>query len=174
VADEELDGTDVVRQFLGERQRVAPQTRKPLPQGVVETFDVIRLPGVLRNSVVLAWRNHALIDLRSSGVDRGLRWIDFWDLRPELCPTLTTPVAHVKRHDLARLGVHGHPAPWLVRLLPDEAPHFIGLGFQPPHDHGCWLDWELDREVIGAGCDAFHSKVPEPREADAHSPADPA
>jgi hypothetical protein len=42
VAYAELDGTDVVRQFLGGRQRVAHQTRNALSQGVVEAFDVIR------------------------------------------------------------------------------------------------------------------------------------
>jgi hypothetical protein len=77
--------------------------------------------------------------------------IDLWDFSPELYPTFTAPVANVKRHDLARLGIHRNPDPLLVRLLPDEAPHLIGLGFQPLNDHVCWTDWELGIEVIGTG-----------------------
>jgi hypothetical protein len=38
-------------------------------------------------------------------------------------------------NDLARLGIQSHPDPWLVPLLPDEAPHLIGFGFQPLDDH---------------------------------------
>jgi hypothetical protein len=63
VVDEELDGTDVVRQLLGERQRVAHQTRNALSQGVVEAFDVIRFAVLLRNGFVLGWWNHTLVDL---------------------------------------------------------------------------------------------------------------
>ena len=67
MADKELDGTDVVRQFLGERQRVIHQTRNPLSQGVVETFDIIRFAGLLNfNAVVeLALRVMAVRDADS-------------------------------------------------------------------------------------------------------------
>ena len=40
MADKELDGTDVVRWFLGERERIAHQTGNTLSQGVVEALDV--------------------------------------------------------------------------------------------------------------------------------------
>jgi hypothetical protein len=63
VADEKLDGTDVVRQFLRERERVAHQTRNALSQGVVEALDMIRVAGFRRNSFVLGGWNHALVDL---------------------------------------------------------------------------------------------------------------
>jgi hypothetical protein len=53
VVDEERDGTDVVSQFLGERQRIAHQTRNALSQGVVEAFNVIGFAGFLRYSFVL-------------------------------------------------------------------------------------------------------------------------
>ena len=43
VADEIPYGTNVVGQFLRERQRFAYQTGQTLPQRVVETFDVIGL-----------------------------------------------------------------------------------------------------------------------------------
>jgi len=44
VADEELDGTDMVREFLGKRQRLTHQTGDALTQRVVETLNVIGLP----------------------------------------------------------------------------------------------------------------------------------
>jgi len=53
VADEELDGTDVVRQFFGERQRVAHQTRNAWSQGVIEAFDMIRFTGVVKLTSLL-------------------------------------------------------------------------------------------------------------------------
>jgi hypothetical protein len=68
-----------------------------------------------------------------------------------------------------------HPSqPRLVRLSPNEAPHLIGLGFQPLHDHACWTDWELGMGVIGTGGTAFYRKVQELCEANAYSPTDPA
>ena len=63
MAYEELDGTDVVRQFLGEGQRVAHQTRHALSQGVVKALDMIGFPGLLCDRLVLAGWNHALVDL---------------------------------------------------------------------------------------------------------------
>jgi hypothetical protein len=42
------------------------------------------------------------------------------------------------------------------------------------NDHVCWIYWELDMEMIGAGGKAFDHIVQEPRETDAHNPADPA
>jgi hypothetical protein len=53
VADEELDGTDVASQFLGDRHRVAHQTRNALSPGVVEAFNVISFVGFLRYSFAL-------------------------------------------------------------------------------------------------------------------------
>ena len=159
MTDQELDGPDVVHQFLGERQRVAHQTRHALSQGVVEAFDVIRFAGLLRNGFVLGWWNHALVDLISIGVERGLLLIDRWELRPELFPTRTTPVAHVKRNDLTRLGIHRHPEPLLVRLLRHKAPQLIRFGFQLSNHHGCWPDWQLDVSVIRTGRKALDHKV---------------
>jgi hypothetical protein len=44
-------------------------------------------------------------------------------------------IADVKGNDLAGLGIHGGSDPVLVRLLPDEAPHLIGFGFQSMNRH---------------------------------------
>jgi hypothetical protein len=174
VADEELDDTDVVCQFLGERQRVMHETRNTLLQRVVEAFDVIRFAGSLRDSFVLGWWNHALVDRIAIRVERSPPLIDRWYLGPEPFPTLTTPVAHVKRHDLARLGIHCKPEPLPVGLLRNKAPHLISFGFQPPNDDIGWPDWQLDVSVIGTGRKTLDHKVQEPCKTDAHRPTDPA
>ena len=41
MTNEILDGADMIRQFFGERQRFAHQTRNTWPQRGVEAFDVI-------------------------------------------------------------------------------------------------------------------------------------
>lgn len=47
VADEILDGTDMVGELLGKRQGTAYQTSNALPQCVVESLDVIGLAAFL-------------------------------------------------------------------------------------------------------------------------------
>ena len=44
MADEELNGPNMVGERLGKGQRVAHQPGHALPQRVVETFDVIGFP----------------------------------------------------------------------------------------------------------------------------------
>src|SRR5919198_3513335 len=61
MANEELNGTDVVGELLGKRQRCAYQTRNALSQRVVEALDVIRFPRKLGDRAVLCRRNHLLI-----------------------------------------------------------------------------------------------------------------
>jgi len=61
VADEELDGTDVVFYLLGEGQRGADEAREALPQSVVEPFDMIGFPGWLRDGFVALRRNDTAV-----------------------------------------------------------------------------------------------------------------
>ena len=62
MADEVLDGPEMVGQLFGECQRVTYHTGDALPQGVVEALNVIGFPSFLRNSFVLCSRNHPLVD----------------------------------------------------------------------------------------------------------------
>ena len=83
MADEISDGTDVVGQFLGERQRFAYKTRQTLPQRVVEAFDVIGFPGVFRNSLVPLRRHHAFIRFVLIRMKPGLLAIRYRDISPQ-------------------------------------------------------------------------------------------
>jgi hypothetical protein len=80
----------------------------------------------------------------------------------------------MKGNNLAGDRIHRNPDPLLVGLLLDEAPHLIGFRFETGEEHGCWLGWELDMEVLGTDRKAFHHKVQEPRETDTYGTADPA
>jgi hypothetical protein len=57
VTNEVLNGTDVVHQLFGERQRFADQTGHTLPQRIIEALDVIGFARFLRNGFVPFRRN---------------------------------------------------------------------------------------------------------------------
>jgi hypothetical protein len=67
---------------------------------------------------------------------------------------------------------HVCPDPLLVGSFRHETPHLIGFGFQPSKHHVRGTRWNPDMEVIRAGSKAFHHKVQQPRETDAHGAAD--
>src|SRR5262249_28293677 len=114
VADEEFDGTDMVFYLLGEGQRGAYEARKALPQGVVEPFDMIGFPRLLRDGFVALRRNDAAVYFILVRVKDGVLLIDFGDRAPQGFGTLAAPISHVKRNNLTRGGVHGQPDPLLV------------------------------------------------------------
>jgi hypothetical protein len=173
VANEVLDGTDVMRQCLGEREGLAHQTGNALPQRVIEALNMIGFPGFLRNGAVLLRGYHPFIDFILVCMERRLFTVDHWHVGPERLATLATPIPHVKGNDLTRSRIHRNPDPLLVRLLLHEAPHLIGFRFQAGQQHRCWLCWEPDMEVIGTGRKAFHQKVQQPRETHTDGTADP-
>jgi hypothetical protein len=123
---------------------------------------------------MLGWWNHALVDFIEIRVESSLPLIDRWDLRPELLPTLTAPITHVKRHDLASGRIHRQPEPLLVHLLLHNTPHLIGFGVQSLNDDISRTGWELDVQVIRRSREALNHEVQEPRETDAHRATDPA
>ena len=59
MADEEFDSPDVILDLLGEGQRGADEAREALPQRVVEPFDMIGFPRLLRDGFVALRRNDA-------------------------------------------------------------------------------------------------------------------
>ena len=73
----------------------------------------------------------------------------------------------------------GHAMPWRVLAsralpLPGLFAGCLGLGVSPLNDHVGWSEWELDREVIGAGCQALPQNRQEPRQPDPPGAADAA
>jgi hypothetical protein len=144
VADEILDRTDVMGQFLGERQRFSDQTRDALSQRVIEALDIIGFPGMLRDGFVSLRRNDTAIGVVLICMECGLLTVHRRDLGPQLFGTVTTAIPDVKRNDLTRLGVHGDPDPLLIGLLLYKAPQLIGFGFQLPKHHISWTGWLLD------------------------------
>jgi hypothetical protein len=117
VADEILDGTDVVGQLFGKRQGFAHQTGNALSQGIVETFNVIGFPSVLGDGLVSSRWDYALIGVIVIRMEPGLFTVHHRDLGPQRCGTVPTAIADVKRHDLVGGGVHGDPNPLPVAFL---------------------------------------------------------
>ena len=107
MADEEFDGTYVVRQFLGERQRVAHQTRNALSQGVVEALEVIGFPGFLRDGFVSSHRNHALIGVILIRMKRGLFPVYQRELGPQLFGTVATAIPPMTSATPASCAIDG-------------------------------------------------------------------
>jgi len=94
---------------------------------VVEAFEVLGAPGLLRDRFRLGWGHHAFVDLVPIRVQRRVLLRHRRDVRLQLLRTRATSVVEVDGNHLARLGIHGDPAPWLVGFLPDAAPPLNGL-----------------------------------------------
>jgi hypothetical protein len=159
VADEISDGTDVVGQFLGERQRFADETGQTLSQRVVEAFDVIGFPGLFRHRLMPLRRIHAFVHLILIRVKPGLLAIRPRDLGPQRLSAVPTTISNVEGDNLTGVGVHGNPDPLPVGSLPYEASHLVGFGFQQVHDDLGWPSRSLYMQVIGTRRKAFHHKV---------------
>jgi hypothetical protein len=97
VIEEEFDGPNVMLDLFGEGQGGANETRQALPQGIVESFEVIRFPGVLRDGFVALRWDDALIDVIVIRVKRCVCLIDFGDRGPQGFGTLAAAVTDVKR-----------------------------------------------------------------------------
>ena len=65
VTNEILDGTNVIRKLFGKGKRLSDQTRYPLSQRAVESFDVIGYPLLLFDHSMLFLWNYTLICLPS-------------------------------------------------------------------------------------------------------------
>jgi hypothetical protein len=77
VADEELDGTDMVGELLGKGQRLAHQTGHTLAQRVVEAFDVIGFTGQFADRSVLCGGYHPICAYLTRGC---FRVVDFFPI----------------------------------------------------------------------------------------------
>jgi hypothetical protein len=172
MADEELDGTDMVRELLGEGQCVAHQPGHTLAQGVVEPFDVIGFPGQFADRPVLRRRNHLLIHHILIRVKGRVLTVRLRHLGPQLLGTRVAAIAHVKHNDLAGLGIHGNPHPLFVGFLLDKAGQFIGFHLQSLDQHIVLTGDGLDMQMIRQRCKALDEKAQEPLEGNTYGTTD--
>ncbi len=174
MADEEFDGTNVILYLLGERQRGAYEARKALSQGVVESFDVVGFPCFFRDGLVALRRNDTVVHHVLVRVKGGVLLLDCGNLRPQRFGALPTTIAHMKRNNLATLGVHGEPNPLLIGLLLHKAPHFVGFGLKFINQYVSWIGGEPHMSMIGTRRKAFHHKVQQPAETHPYRTTDAA
>ncbi len=69
MANEILYCADVICQFLGEGERFSDQTRYPLSQRAVESFDMIGYPLLLFDDSMLLFGNDADISAPAVGIE---------------------------------------------------------------------------------------------------------
>jgi len=111
--DRVLYPTDMISQLFGEGQCVPHQTGDALPQGVIETLNVVGLPGLLRDGFVSCRRNHPCVDGILVGIEHCPLAVHRGQVVPQLFRTVITTISHMKRNDLARLLVCGDSDPLL-------------------------------------------------------------
>jgi hypothetical protein len=173
MANEVSDRRDVVFKFLGEGEGRTHEARDPLPQGVVKALDLIGFPCFIGHCCVLGRWNNACVGCVLSRGKGGLLTICRQDVGPQLCCALTTPIANMEGNDLAHCTVHCQPKPLLVRLLLDNAAHFVCLDAQSLDDHRRWRGYGLDIQMVGQSRKAGSHKVHKPSDAHTHHTANP-
>ena len=174
MADEEFDGTDMVFNLLGEGQRGAPETRKALPQGVVEPCDVIDFPGLLRHRFVPLRGEHPCGHCIRSWLELGVWLLHCRETRPPHLRAVATASPDVQGNELSALSVHGQPAPLLRGLLLDTTPRRICFRFELMSPHVAWIAGKLYMQGSRACRKALSHEVQPPGEPDTHGTTEPA
>jgi hypothetical protein len=82
MTDEELNGTGMVHEFLGKRQRLAYQTGYALSQRIIEALDVIGFARQLADRPMLRRGNHPCVHDILIRVKRGVLTVRLRNLRP--------------------------------------------------------------------------------------------
>ena len=117
MAEEELDGTDVVRQLFGEGQGVTDQPGYTLAQRIVKALNVIGFAGFFGDGFVLHRRNDPCVDGILIRIEHRLLAVHRRKIRPQLFRTVVTAIPNVERANLPGLLIHGKPHPLLVGLF---------------------------------------------------------
>ena len=159
IAYEILDGADVVVQLFGKRQRTAYQTRDTLPQGVVESLNVIGLACFFADRTVLCSGDDAFIHHIRVRIKRRLMTLCLGYLAPELLGAFAAAVADVKSNDLSRFDSHGQPNPLLVGLLLNEAGHLVSFHFETLDHHVLVTRDRLDIQMVRQGLETGDDKA---------------
>jgi hypothetical protein len=168
------DGPDRIGELRGAREGLAHPTRNPLPQGRVKTCQVIGCAGLLRGGLGTLRRHHPWLGclwIRMAG-DR-LRG-DRRTMRPERWGTRPTPLPHRNRHEVARGGSQGPPAPGRVGLLRPAAPPLSRFRLQAGPPDRCGPGGARRLSGRGTSRNACDQTGPEPRATHASRTAAPA
>ena len=100
MANEILDGTDVICQLLGEGERFSDQPRDPLSQRTVESLDVIGYPLLLFDHPMLLLWNDTFIGLPSICIESCMSPVVFWYQLPKGLCTYPTAISNMECDDL--------------------------------------------------------------------------
>jgi hypothetical protein len=120
VGDEELNCFDVWFQLFGEGQTESNQSSRPLAQRAEETLNVVGMPFLL-TELVLLWGNHLFVGIPIVRIDLGLVAI--------ILGNGCTAVPHLKSHHLTAMTIKGYPDPLFIGFVSYKAPPLIGFTF---------------------------------------------
>ena len=149
VANEILDGTDVICQLLGKGERFSDQPRDPLSQRTVESLDVIGYPLLLFDDLMLLCWNHTHISLPAICIEPRMLSVALGYQLPKGFGTNSTPVSDMECDNLPTTPVHSNPYPLLVGFLTDEAQHLIDFRLQCIDHQFLHFRFGLQVQVIG-------------------------
>jgi hypothetical protein len=118
--DEHPDRTDVILELLGKGQRLSHQPRNPLPQGVVQSFDVAGQATIFANRPMsFAW-NDIEVGLPVIGVNLGTLSVYSWDGLPSGNRRFPRALTDVTPDDFSGVCIYRQPDPLLVAFVVDK------------------------------------------------------
>ena len=125
VLDKEEPQVDEMHEVgLGERERLAHETRHPLAQCQVEPFDVIGLSFVFTTSPMLFSRQNGLISLPEVAVESASS-VALGNLVPQSATGLLAAVTVMPGDHLSGSSAQGDPDPHLALLGANVRPQFV-------------------------------------------------
>ena len=159
MTNEILYRANVIRQFLGEGERLSEQPRHPLSQRAVESFDVIgNAPLLFDHSMLLCW-NHTHISLPAICIEPRMLSVALGYQLPKGFGTNSTPVSDMECDNLPTVDVGSNPDPLFVGFLTDETQHLIDFGFKRTDYQFLGKGFDSEVQVIGQLIIQVHHKT---------------
>ena len=90
-----------------------------MSQGVIPTFDMIRLPAAFANTFMGCFRKDKLIGFPEIAVTLA-PLVGLWNLLPKLATSCLATITDDKGHDLASATAHDRPQPAFVPSFVDK------------------------------------------------------
>ena len=114
--DEIPDGSLVVLDFLGKRERLADQPGNPLAEGVIEALNIAGFACFFADGFVALGGEHKSISLPEIGVDESTLPVNPWQRIPQLLSRRFRTVPHGTPDHFSRFFVLSQPDPDLLQL----------------------------------------------------------